>query len=134
MEYYSVKEGAALEDCGPDPSADNSNTIPIESSQPDPRTRRSTTTKKDLLAALTEIIRQQTETISNLERETKEIRQNQQAIIDHNVKLIDEVAELKARVEDLAAAAVAGASIPAGPSATSGTPSNQQHTMAGTQF
>ncbi|KAK7178409.1 hypothetical protein PSPO01_15539 [Paraphaeosphaeria sporulosa] len=57
---------------------------------PDLRTKRSTTTNKDLLVALTEIIRQQTETIRNLECETKEIRQNQQALIDHNVKLIDD--------------------------------------------
>ncbi|KAK7177320.1 hypothetical protein PSPO01_16633 [Paraphaeosphaeria sporulosa] len=82
----------------PDPSADDSDTIPIESSQPDLRTKRSTTTNKDLLVALTETIRQQTETIRNLECETKEIRQNQQALIDHNVKLIDEVAELRTRV------------------------------------
>jgi hypothetical protein len=120
----------------PDPSADDSDIIPIESSQPDPRTRRSATTNKDLLVALTDIIRQQTETIRNLERETKEIRQNQQAIIDHNVKLIDEVAELKARVDDLVAAAsagprswaaVAGAGAPAGSSATFGTPPSQPH-------
>ena len=85
---------------------------------------------------MTDIIRQQTETIRNLERETKEIRQNQQAIIDHNVKLIDEVAELKARVDDLVAAAsagprswaaVAGAGAPAGSSATFGTPPSQPH-------
>lgn len=120
----------------PDPSADDSDTIPIESSQPDPRTRRSATTNKDLLVALTNIIQQQTETIRNLKRETKEIRQNQQAIINHNVKLINEVAELKARVNDLAAAAssgarswaaVAGASVPVGPSATSRTPPSQPH-------
>jgi hypothetical protein len=82
----------------PDPSADDSDTIEVASSQPDPRSRRSTTTNKDLLVALTEIIRQQTESIRNLERETKEIRQNQQTLIEHNVKLIDEVAELKTRV------------------------------------
>ncbi|KAH7060970.1 hypothetical protein BKA63DRAFT_225491 [Paraphoma chrysanthemicola] len=121
----------------PDPSADDSDTIHVESSQPVRPIRRSTTTNKDLLAVLTEIIQQQAETIRNLERETKEIRQNQQTIIDHNVKLIDEIAELKTRVDDLAAAtssgarswaAVAGASMLAGPSATSGTPPSQQHT------
>lgn len=120
----------------PNPSADDSDTVPIESSQPVLPTRRSTTTNKDLLAVLTEVIRQQTETIKNLERETKEIRQNQQALIDHNVQLIDEVAELKARVDDLATAAssgarswaaVAGASTPVGLSATSGTPPSPPH-------
>jgi uncharacterized protein YoxC len=120
----------------PDPSADDSDTVHVESSQPVLPTRRSTTTNKDLLAVLTEIIQQQAETIRNLERETKGIRQNQQTIIDHNVKLIDEIAELKTRVDDLAAAssgapswaAVAGANMLVGPSATSGTPPSQQHT------
>jgi hypothetical protein len=119
----------------PDPSADDSDTIAVASSQPDPRTRRSTTTNKDLLVALTEIIQQQTETIRNLERETKEIRQNQQTLIERNVKLIDEVAELKTRVDDFAAtassgarswAAVAGASTPVGPSATAGSLPSQE--------
>jgi regulator of replication initiation timing len=121
----------------PDLSADDSDTIQIESSQPIRQARKSTATNKDLLTALTKIIQQQNETIQNLERETREIRKNQQAIIDHNVKLIDEVAELKARVDDLAAtafssartwASVASASAPAEPSATSGTLANQQHT------
>ncbi|KAF2022519.1 hypothetical protein EK21DRAFT_119671 [Setomelanomma holmii] len=88
----------------PDPSADDSDTVHVESSQPVLPTRRSTTTNKDLLAVLTEVIQQQAETIRNLERKTKGIRQNQQTIIDHNVKLIDEIAELKTRVDDLAAA------------------------------
>ncbi|KAG9185064.1 hypothetical protein G6011_03011 [Alternaria panax] len=120
----------------PDLSADDSDTIQVESSHPGLRTRKSTATNKDLLVTLTKIIQQQNETIRNLERETKEIRKNQQAIIDHNVKLIDEVAELKARVDDLAAtasssartwASVAAASAPAEPNATSGTLASQQH-------
>jgi regulator of replication initiation timing len=120
----------------PDLSADDSDTIQVESSHPGLRTRKSTATNKDLLVTLTKIIQQQNETIQNLERETKEMRKNQQAIIDHNVKLIDEVAELKARVDDLAAtasssartwASVAAASAPAEPNATSGTLASQQH-------
>ncbi|KAF5844089.1 hypothetical protein GGP41_001462 [Bipolaris sorokiniana] len=86
-----------------DLSADDSDTIQIESSQPIRQARKSTATNKDLLTALTKIIQQQNETIQNLERETREIRKNQQAIIDHNVKLIDEIAELKTRVDDLVA-------------------------------
>ena len=120
-----------------DLSADDSDTIQIESSQPIRQARKSTATNKDLLTALTKIIQQQNETIQNLERETREIRKNQQAIIDHNVKLIDEIAELKTRVDDLVAtasssartwASVASASAPAEPSATSRTLANQQHT------
>jgi regulator of replication initiation timing len=121
----------------PDLSADDSDTIQIESNQPIRQARKSTATNKDLLTALTKIIQQQNETIQNLERETREIRKNQQAIIDHNVKLIDEIAELKTRVDDLVAtasssartwASVASASAPVEPSATSGTLANQQHT------
>ncbi|RAR02669.1 reverse transcriptase [Stemphylium lycopersici] len=120
----------------PDLSADDSDTIQVESSQPIRPARKSTATNKDLLTALTKIIQQQNETIQNLERETREIRKNQQAIIDHNIKLIDEVAELKARVDDLTAtasssartwASVAAASAPTEPNATSGTLASQQH-------
>ncbi|KAF2033799.1 hypothetical protein EK21DRAFT_85958 [Setomelanomma holmii] len=118
----------------PDPSADKSDTIQIESSQPALWTRR-TSTNKDLLVALTEIIRQQNETIKTLERETREIRDNQQVLIDHNIRLINEVAELKARVDDLAAvssgarswASVAAASTPTGLNATPGTSASHQH-------
>ncbi|EUC26619.1 hypothetical protein COCCADRAFT_10613 [Bipolaris zeicola 26-R-13] len=75
----------------------------IESSQPTRQARKGTATNKDLLTALTKIIQQQNETIQNLERETREISKNQQAIINHNVKLIEEIAELKTRVDDLVA-------------------------------
>ncbi|KAF2844753.1 hypothetical protein T440DRAFT_302862 [Plenodomus tracheiphilus IPT5] len=118
-----------------DPSADESDTIQVGSSQPALKTTRRGSTNKDLLVALTEIIWQQNETIKTLERETKEIRENQQVLIDHNVKLIDEVAELNARVDDLAAvssgarswASVAAASAPTGLGATSGTSASHQH-------
>jgi hypothetical protein len=122
----------------PDPSAEDTDTVQVESSHPALRARRSTTTNRDLLAALTEIIRQQTEIIKNLERETKEIKQNQQALLDHNTKLVDEVAELKTRIDDLTAAAAASAgarswaavaatSDPAGCNATSGALTSHQH-------
>ncbi|KAF2022536.1 hypothetical protein EK21DRAFT_119652 [Setomelanomma holmii] len=118
----------------PDPSADESDAIQVESSQPALRTRRSGT-NKDLLVALTEIIQQQNETIKALERETREIRDNQQVLIEHNIKLIDEVAELKARVDDLATApsgarswaSVAAASTATGLNATPGTLTRHQH-------
>ena len=58
----------------PDLSADDSDTIQVESSHPGLRTKKSTATNKDLLVTLTKIIQQQNETIRNLERETKEIR------------------------------------------------------------
>ncbi|KAF2022746.1 hypothetical protein EK21DRAFT_119431 [Setomelanomma holmii] len=111
----------------PDLSADESDTVQVRSSQPALSTRRSST-NKDLLAALTEIIRQQNETIKTLERQTRDIRENQQVLIDHNTKLIDEVAKLKARVDDLAAVSagarswvsVAAASTPTGLNATPG--------------
>jgi hypothetical protein len=68
----------------PDPSAYDSDTIPIGSSQPDPRTRRSTTTNKDVLVALTEIIRQPIETIRNLEHEPPKSKVSSGRIsIDH---------------------------------------------------
>ena len=122
----------------PDPSAEDTDTVQVESSHPALRARRSTTTNRDLLAALTEIIRQQTEITKNLERETKEIKQNQQALLDHNTKLVDEVAELKTRIDDLTAAAAASAGArswaavaattdPAGRNATSGTLTSHQH-------
>ena len=119
-----------------DLSADDSDTIQIESSQPIRQARKSTATNKDLLTALTKIIQQQNETIQNLERETREIRKNQQAIIDHNVKLIDEIAELKTRVDDLVAttsgtrtwAEVASTDAPVGLNATAVPLASQQHT------
>ena len=86
----------------PNLSADESDAVQVESSQPALRTRKSST-NKDLLVALTEIIRQQNETIKNLERETREIRDNQQSLIDYNIKLIKEIAKLKARVNNLIA-------------------------------
>ncbi|EMD85377.1 hypothetical protein COCC4DRAFT_206564 [Bipolaris maydis ATCC 48331] len=46
-----------------DLSADDSDTIQIESSQPIRQARKSTATNKDLLTALTKIIQQQNETI-----------------------------------------------------------------------
>jgi hypothetical protein len=118
----------------PDLSADESDTIQVGSSQPALPTRRSST-NKDLLVALTEIIRQQNETIKTLERQTGEIRENQQVLIDHNSKLIEEIAELKARVDDLAAASagarswasVAAASTPTGLNATPGSSASHQH-------
>ncbi|KAF2024315.1 hypothetical protein EK21DRAFT_94205 [Setomelanomma holmii] len=118
----------------PDPSADESDTIQIESSQPALQTRR-TSTNKDLLVALTEIIRQQNRTIKTLECETREIRDNQQVLIDHNIRLIDEVAELKVRIDDLAAvssgarswALVVAASTPTGLNAMPGASASHQH-------
>ena len=119
-----------------DLSADDSDTIQIDSSQPVRQARKSTATNKDLLTALTKIIQQQNETIQNLERETREIRKNQQAIIDHNVKLIDEIAELKTRVDNLVAATsgtrtwaeVASTGAPVGLNATAAPLASQQHT------
>src|SRR4051794_32121675 len=60
----------------PDPSADESDDIQVESSQRILQTKKNTT-NKDLLAALTEVIQLQNETIKKLERETREIRQKQ---------------------------------------------------------
>ena len=119
-----------------DLSADDSDTIQIESSQPIRQARKTAATNKDLLTALTKIIQQQNETIQNLERETREIRKNQQAIIDHNAKLINEIAELKTRVDDLVTtssgtrtwAKVASTSAPAGLNATAVPLASQQHT------
>jgi hypothetical protein len=118
----------------PDLSADESDTIQVKSSQPALQTRKSST-NKDLLIALTEIIWQQNETIKTLQRQTDEIRENQQVLIDHNTKLIDEVAELKARVDDLTAvssgarswASVAAASTPTGLNAIPGRSASHQH-------
>ncbi|KAF2181467.1 hypothetical protein K469DRAFT_791754 [Zopfia rhizophila CBS 207.26] len=64
----------------PDSSSDESGCIPVENSQPIRQIKKNTT-NKDLLAALTEIIQQQSETITKLGREIREVRQKQQVLI-----------------------------------------------------
>ena len=93
------------------------------------------TTNKDLLAVLTGIIQQQSETIASLGREVREVRQQQQVLIDHNVNLIDEITELKTRLDNLPAgtpgtrtwASVAAADEPVRSTATSGASASHTH-------
>jgi len=87
-----------------DSSSDEPETTHAQSSRPGLQIKKSTT-NKDLLAALTEIIQQQGETIANLGREVGEFRQQQQVLIDQNASLIDEITDLKTRLDDLSATA-----------------------------
>ncbi len=118
----------------PDSSSDERESIPVESSRPVPPIKKNTT-NKDLLAVLTGIIQQQSETIASLGREVGEVRQQQQVLIDHNSNLIDEIADLKTRLDNLSAgipgsrtwAAVAAANEPAGLDATPTASANHTH-------
>jgi predicted nuclease of restriction endonuclease-like (RecB) superfamily len=87
----------------PDSSSDELESIQVESNRPARQIKKSAT-NKDLLATLTEVIQRQSETIASLGREVGEVRQQQQVLIDQNVNLIDEVTELKTRLDQLSAA------------------------------
>ncbi len=114
-----------------DSSSDELESVQVENSQPILQIKKNTT-NKDLLAVLTGIIQQQSETIASLGREVGEVRQQQQVLIDHNINLIDEITELKTRIDNLSAgtpntrtwAAVASADEPAGSHTTSATPAS----------
>jgi len=117
----------------PEASSDESEDIQVECSQPILRVKKNTT-NKNLLATLTEIIQQQNNTITKLGHEIKEIKQKQQILIDYNITLIDEITDLKARVDDLPAGSqntrswasvVADTSL--GTNATPGTSASHKH-------
>lgn len=118
----------------PDSSSDELESVQVESSQPIRQIKKNTT-NKDLLAVLTGIIQQQSETIASLGREVREVRQQQQVLIDHNVNLIDEITELKTRLDNLPAgtpgtrtwASVAAADEPVRSTATSGASASHTH-------
>lgn len=118
----------------PDSSSDELESVQVESSQPILQIKKNTT-NKDLLAVLTGIIQQQSETIASLGREVREVRQQQQVLIDHNVNLIDEITELKTRLDNLPAgtpgtrtwASVAAADEPVRSTATSGASASHTH-------
>jgi FtsZ-binding cell division protein ZapB len=118
-------------------SSDESDAIQVKDSQPILRVKK-TTTNKDLLATLTEIIQRQNDTITNLGREITEIKKQQQTLIEYNINLIDEITELKTRVDGLSAGsqgtrswASVVAETPLGSNATSGTSaSHKRHNTA----